>query len=219
MKETFQDKKKRISGIDRILSGLYADGTALHFENTLQLLIATILSAQCTDERVNRVTPDLFEKYPDASAFAGADLTELEEDIHSTGFFRQKAKSIKGCCEILVRDHGGKVPSSLEEMVRLPGVGRKTANLVLGIAEGVPGVVVDTHVKRVAFRMGLTDSRDPEMVERDLSALLPEDRWLPFSSELIFLGRDKCAARKTKCGECPVEKLCLKIGVVTKTSP
>jgi len=213
MGESINKKKGRAVQIDSILSELYPHDTALRFQNILQLLVATILSAQCTDGQVNKVTPGLFAKYPDANAFAGADLEDLEQVIFSTGFYRQKAKSIKGCCEAIVRDHGGKVPLTLVEMVKLPGVGRKTANLVLGIAEGTPGVVVDTHVKRLSFRMGLTANKDPDKIEKDINELLPDDRWMPFSSELIYLGRDKCTARKPKCPECPVSELCPKIGI------
>lgn len=213
MAENLKKKKERAVQIDSILSELYSNDTALNYENILHLLIATILSAQCTDEQVNKVTPGLFARYKDAEAFASADLAELEQIIFSTGFYRQKARSIKGCCEAIVRNHGGDVPRTLDEMVKLPGVGRKTANLVLGIAEGVPGVVVDTHVKRLSNRMGLTADRDPDKIEKDINTLLPEDRWLSFSSELIYLGRDKCTAKKPRCGECPVKELCPKIGL------
>lgn len=209
-----QDKKaERALKIDSILRRLYSNETALRFDSTLQLLVATILSAQCTDERVNKVTPNLFRKYPDAAAFALARQEELEEDIHSTGFFRQKAKSIIGCCKVISEKFGGKVPGTLEEMVALPGVGRKTANLVLGISRGVPGVVVDTHVTRLSQRMGLTSNREPEKIEKDLMTLLPSERWLPFSSELIFLGRQHCPAAKPRCGDCPVAGECPKVGV------
>lgn len=214
MAESVKKKADRAVKIDDILSKIYPNTTALRYSSTLQLLVATILSAQCTDERVNMVTPGLFEKYSDARAFVDAETGELEQAIFSTGFYRQKAKSIKGCCEAIVEKHGGKVPRSLDKMVQLPGVGRKTANLVLGIAEGIPGVVVDTHVKRVAYRMGLTENSDPGKIERDLNSLLLEDRWMPFSSELIFLGRDKCTARKAMCDRCAVSVLCPKIGVV-----
>jgi endonuclease-3 len=213
LKETAAARRRRADRIDRTLSPLYPETTALHFRNIFELLIATILSAQCTDERVNRVTPGLFGKYPDAAAFASAPPEELEEAVHPTGFFRQKARSIKGCCEALVRDHGGRVPLSVDEMVQLPGVGRKTANMVLGNAEGVPGVVVDTHVKRVAHRLGLTGNTDPDRIEADLAALLPEDRWVAFSNLLIYLGRDRCTARKAKCDGCAVAGLCPRIGL------
>jgi endonuclease-3 len=213
LKESLAGKKNRAAQIDRILSKLYPNETALKYQSTLQLLVATILSAQCTDERVNMVTPGLFKKYPDARAFAAADLEELEQEIYSTGFYRQKAKAIKGSSEAVVEKYGGKMPRTLDEMVTLPGVGRKTANLVLGIAEGLPGVVVDTHFKRLSNRMGLTLNKDPEKIEKDINALLPEDRWMHFSSELIYLGREFCPARKPKCPGCPVEDLCPKVGL------
>ena len=213
MAESLKKKAERAAKIDTILSQRYPNDTALRFESTLQLLIATILSAQFTDAQVNKVTPGLFEKYPDAKAFAEAGMEDLEQMIYSTGFYRQKAKSIKGCSQAIVEKFGGEVPHTLDEMVTLPGVGRKTANLVLGIAEGIPGVVVDTHVKRLSNRMGLTVNKDPEKIEKDLGALLPPERWMPISSELIYLGREFCQARKPKCGECPVEGLCPKIGI------
>ena len=213
MAENLKEKCERAAKIDAVLSKRYRNDTALRFENVLQLLVATILSAQCTDAQVNKVTPELFRKYPDAEAFAGADMEELEQSIFSTGFYRQKAKSIQGCCRAIVEKFGGEVPRTLEEMVKLPGVGRKTANLVLGIAEGIPGVVVDTHVTRLAQRMGLTVHRDPVKIEKDFNNLLPPDRWLPISSELIYLGREYCPARKPRCPECPVNDLCPKIGV------
>ncbi len=206
-------KKSRVAEIDRILAGRYKTSTALKYQNTLQLLIATILSAQCTDEQVNKVTPSLFARYPDARSFAEADIAELEEAIFSTGFYRQKARSIKGCCAAIVEKFGGEVPRTLDELVTLPGVGRKTANLVLGIAEGMPGVVVDTHVTRLSNRMGLTVTKDPVKIEKDLNALLSEDRWMPMSSELIYLGREFCTAKKPKCEVCPVRDLCPKVGV------
>ena len=213
MTESLKKKAERAVKIDAVLEELYPNVTALTHVDALQLLVATILSAQCTDERVNMVTPALFEKYPDAKAFAGADLEELEQAIFSTGFYRQKAKSIKGCSTTIVEKHGGEVPKTLEEMVKLPGVGRKTGNLVLGIVDGIPGVVVDTHVKRLSNRMGLTTNKDPEKIEKDINALLPPDRWMPFSSELIYLGRQYCASRKAKCDECPVEEFCPKVGL------
>ncbi len=213
MAESLKKKAERAVKIDAVLEELYPNVTALTHVDALQLLVATILSAQCTDERVNMVTPALFEKYPDAKAFAEADLEELEQAIFSTGFYRQKAKSIKGCSTAIVEIHGGEVPKTLDEMVKLPGVGRKTGNLVLGIVDGIPGVVVDTHVKRLSNRMGLTTNKDPEKIEKDINALLPPERWMPFSSELIYLGRQYCASRKAKCDECPVEVHCPKVGV------
>ena len=213
MTESLKKKSERAESIDKVLAALYPNVTALTHKDALQLLVATILSAQCTDERVNKVTPALFEKYPDGKAFAEANLEELEQAIFSTGFYRQKAKSIQGCSRAIVEQHGGKVPKTLEEMVKLPGVGRKTGNLVLGIVDGIPGVVVDTHVKRLSNRMGLTENKDPEKIEKDINALLPPERWMPFSSELIYLGRQYCASRKAKCDECPVEDHCPKVGV------
>jgi endonuclease-3 len=213
MTESLQKKSERAAKIDTILSKRYPNDTALRFDSTLQLLVATILSAQCTDAQVNKVTPGLFEKYPDARAFAEADMEDLEQMIYSTGFYRQKSKSIKGCCEAIVEKFGGEVPQILDEMVTLPGVGRKTGNLVLGIAEGIPGVVVDTHVTRLSNRMGLTENKNPEKIEKDINKLLPPERWLPISSELIYLGREFCTSRKAMCEECPVTDLCPKIGV------
>ena len=213
MTESLKKKAERAAKIDAILGKLYPNVTALTHIDALQLLVATILSAQCTDERVNKVTPALFEKYPDAKAFAEANIEELEQAIFSTGFYRQKAKSIQGCSRAIVEKHGGNVPKTLEEMVKLPGVGRKTGNLVLGIVDGIPGVVVDTHVKRLSNRMGLTTNKDPEKIEKDINALLPPERWMPFSSELIYLGRQYCASRKAKCDLCPVADHCPKVGL------
>ena len=213
MAEKLKNKSERAAKIDAILSQRYPNDTALYYQDTLQLLVATILSAQCTDAQVNKVTPELFKKYPDAKAFAAADMEELEQMIFSTGFYRQKAKSIKGCSQAIVEKFGGEVPHTLDEMVTLPGVGRKTGNLVLGIAEGIPGVVVDTHVTRLAGRMGLTVNKNPEKIEKDINGLLPPERWMAISSELIYLGREFCPARKPKCSDCPVEELCPKIGV------
>jgi endonuclease-3 len=201
------------------LAKLYPDAhCALDFESPLQLLIATILSAQCTDVRVNLVTPALFARYANARAFAEADLGDLEKAIQSTGFFRNKARSIKNCCQILVERHGGKVPGSMEELVPLPGVGRKTANVILGNAFGVPGITVDTHVGRLSRRLDLTEQEDPVKVERDLMALIPQKDWTIFSHRLIFHGRQVCFARKPNCAGCALNKLCPKIGV-TQPAP
>jgi endonuclease III len=186
---------------------------ALHHENPLQLLIATILSAQCTDVRVNLVTPALFARYPDARAFAEADIGELEKAIQSTGFFRNKARNIQACCRIIVEQYDGQVPATMEELVPLPGIGRKTANVVLGNAFGVPGITVDTHVGRLSRRLGLTEEDDPVKVEFDLMALIPKKEWTMFSHRLIFHGRQVCYARKPNCAECQLAKLCPKIGV------
>jgi endonuclease-3 len=193
---------------------MYPDAhCALHHANALQLLIATILSAQCTDVRVNMVTPALFARYPDAQAFANADPRELESLIQSTGFFRNKARSIIACCKKIVDEHHGEVPSTLEELVPLPGVGRKTANVVLGNAFGVPGITVDTHVGRLSRRMGLTTHTDAEKVERELMTLIPRKDWTLFSHRMIFHGRQVCGARKPNCAGCALNDICPKIGV------
>ncbi|HTU16616.1 MAG TPA: endonuclease III [Gemmataceae bacterium] len=206
--------RTRAGQIVRKLALLYPDAhCALHYANSLQLLVATILSAQCTDERVNRVTPALFARYPDARAFAEADQGELEKMIQSTGFFRNKAKNIIGCCRQLVELHGGEVPRTMEELVPLPGVGRKTANVLLGNAFDVPGIVVDTHVGRLSQRMGLSENTDPDKIERDLMALLSRKEWTMFSHRMIFHGRQVCNARKPLCEECQLAALCPRQGM------
>jgi endonuclease-3 len=205
---------KRARQIDKALVELYPDAhCALHHKNALELLVATILSAQCTDERVNKVTPALFERYPDAAAYAGADLDELQKMIQSTGFFRNKAKNIQACCRVLVDKHDGQVPQTMDELVPLPGVGRKTANVILGNAFGVPGIPVDTHVGRLSRRMGLTENDDPVKVEHDLMELIPKEDWTDFGHRMIFHGRQVCHSRKPKCEECAVKKICPKVGV------
>ncbi len=177
-------------------------------------MIATILSAQCTDTRVNIVTKDLFKQFPNPAAYATAKRADLERAIQSTGFFRNKAKSIALCCEQLVADHDGKVPKDLETLVKLPGVGRKTANVVLGTAYGIAtGVVVDTHVARLSKRLGLTKHTDAVKIERDLMALLPKREWIDFSHRMIAHGRRICVARKPKCDVCSLADVCPKIGV------
>jgi endonuclease III len=212
--KTTDPLKTRARALVRRLARLYPDARcALHHETPLQLLVATILSAQCTDARVNLVTPALFARYPDAKAFAAADPAELEKYIQSTGFFRNKARSIIACCKALVERHGGEVPSSMEELVPLAGVGRKTANVILGTAFGVPGITVDTHVGRLSRRLGLTVHDDPGKVERDLMALIPEKEWTMFSHRLIFHGRQVCHARKPACDGCGLADLCPKVGV------
>ena len=213
MKETIKKKTVRIEKIDSILKELYSEGTALRYDSVFQLLVATILSAQCTDKMVNEVTRTLFAKFPDPRSIAEAELSVLENEIYSTGYFRQKAKALKGCSTAIMERFGGEVPITMEEMVILPGVGRKTANLVLGISEGIPGVVVDTHVLRLSKRMGFTESKNPDRVEKDLSQLLPPERWTPFSGLLIGHGRAVCTARKARCEICEVEDLCPRIGV------
>lgn len=202
-------KNKRVKEILRILKATYPDvKTALRHQNPLQLLIATILSAQCTDERVNEVTKKLFRQLKTAHDFVEIPLAELEELIRPTGFFKNKAKSVKGCCKAIVENHGGKVPGTMEALVRLPGVGRKTANVVLGSAFGVPGVVVDTHVKRLSQRLGLTENTDPVKIEMDLMKIIPKELWSEFSLQLIFHGRKICKSRKPNCPVCPLNKVC-----------
>ena len=204
-----KDLKKRVSQVLRILKKEYPDAkTALHFKNPLELLVATVLSAQCTDERVNMVTKDLFKKYKTAKAYATIDISELEEDIRSTGFYRNKAKSIKGFSTALVENHKGKVPADLDKLVKLPGVGRKTANLVLGEAFGIPGIVVDTHVLRLSNRIGLTIKKDAVKVEFDLMEVVPKKQWTHFSNLLILHGRAICSARKPDHEACKILHLC-----------
>jgi endonuclease-3 len=180
----------------------------LDFSNPLELLVATVLSAQCTDARVNQVTPEVFRKYPTAAAYAQAPLAELEAAFHPTGFFRQKAKSIQQICQALVERFQGEIPPSLEELTKLPGIGRKTANVILGNAFGIPGIVVDTHVGRVAQRLGLTANKDPVKIEFDLMALIPRERWTIFSHQLIWHGRQVCTAKKPKCEACFLRPHC-----------
>lgn len=206
----------RVAAVLRLLAETYPEATtALRHENALQLLIATILSAQCTDERVNLVTPALFARFPDARALAEADRAELEEMIRSTGFYRNKAKAIQACCAEIVSQHRGEVPSTLEALTALHGVGRKTANVVLGNAFGVPGLVVDTHVGRVSRRLALTRELDPVKVEFALMEVVPRERWTIFSHWLILHGRRICVARKPRCSTCPLAPHCPRVGVVT----
>lgn len=192
-----------------ILRRTYPDvKTALRHRDPVQLLVATILSAQCTDKRVNQVTATLFKKLRTAEDFAEVSLADLEDMIRSTGFYRNKAKSIKACCEELVKKHDGKVPNNMEALVQLAGIGRKTANVILGSAFGIPGIVVDTHVKRVSQRIGLTIEKDPVKIEFDLMDLIPKKDWIAFSHQVIWHGRTLCNARKPKCTECPLLDLC-----------
>lgn len=181
---------------------------SLEHENAWQLLIATILSAQCTDARVNIVTEGLFKKYPNVQAFADADIKELEEDIHSTGFYHNKAKNIIACCKDLVDKFGGEVPRSLEDLTSLAGVGRKTANVIRGNIYNDPSIVVDTHVKRISKKLGLTKEEDPVKVEKDLMKALPKEHWILWNIQLITLGREICKAPTPKCGECFLREYC-----------
>ena len=199
------------------LAADYADAhCALTHSSALELLVATILSAQCTDVRVNLVTPALFRKYRGAKAFANANPAELERLIRSTGFFRNKAKSIQGAARVLVEKHGGEVPGTMEELLELPGVARKTANVVLGTWFKKPtGVVVDTHVQRITRRLGLTREEDPKKIERDLMRALPPEEWIDFSHRLIWHGRKICAARRPKCDECSLATCCPSAGRIS----
>ncbi len=206
--------RRRAGRICRRLAELYPESVcALRHDGPLQLLVATILSAQCTDARVNLVTPGLFARYPDAAAFAGAEPAELEHAIGSINFFRTKARNIRACCAAILAEHGGAVPATLEGLVRLPGVGRKTANVILGNAFAVPGITVDTHVRRLSRRLGLSRHTDPVKIEHDLMPLLPRPAWIDFSHRLILHGRQVCHARKPKCEGCGVRRLCPRVGV------
>jgi endonuclease-3 len=195
--------------LDR-LRATYPDATcSLHFGNAFKLLIATILSAQCTDERVNKVTPGLFARYPAPAEFAAAPLEELEDAIRSTGFYHNKARSIKGACAVILEEFGGSVPQTMPELLRLPGVARKTANVVLGNAFGVViGVVVDTHVGRISRRLELTSQEDAGRVETDLMSVLPQESWLDFSHQAIWHGRAICTGQRPKCGACVLASVC-----------
>ena len=208
-------RKKDARQIVALLKREYADAEcALVHDTPFELLIATILSAQCTDERVNIVTKDLFAKYSTPAELAAVPIKRLEKLIQSTGFFRNKAKNIHDCCVTLVREYNGEVPRSLEQLVKLPGVGRKTANVVLGTAFRIPsGVVVDTHVTRLSQRLGLTEEEDAVKIERELIELLPQEEWIDFSHRLIWHGRRVCKARRPLCGSCVLEKICPKVGV------
>jgi len=209
------DLKRQAAKVVKHLAQDYPDAhCALDFKTPLQLLVATILSAQCTDKRVNMVTPALFAKYKTAADFAKAPLSALEKAIQSTGFFRNKAKSIKACCQAIMAEHNGEVPQDLDSLVALPGIGRKTANVVLGTAFGIPsGVVVDTHVGRIARRLGLTSTTDAVKAEEELCGLLPKKERIDFSHRMIWHGRAVCDARKPKCEACSMNKFCPRIGV------
>lgn len=212
---TLAERKKQATRTAKQLARDYPQAEcALGFDTPVQLLVATILSAQCTDERVNKVTKDLFAVYPTAEALAKAPIPKLEKLIQSTGFFRNKAKSIHACCSALVAVHGGEVPRDLDALVQLAGVGRKTANVVMGVVFGeATGVVVDTHVGRISRRLGLTAETDAVKAERDLMAALPKKEWIDFSHRMIHHGRQVCDARKPKCDRCNLAKFCPQIGV------
>jgi endonuclease-3 len=201
---------KRVAAILAKLDEAFPNATCeLNHKNAFELLIATILSAQCTDVRVNQVTQTLFKKYPDAKAFAYATPSELEQEIRPTGFFRNKTKSVMGASKAIRENFGGQVPRTMEEILTLPGVARKTANVVLGTAYGIPsGIVVDTHVQRIANRLDLTRNEDPKKIEQDLMQVIPKDKWIQFSHQIIWHGRRVCQARKPKCAECNMELLC-----------
>ena len=201
--------KPRADRIRKILRKIYPEvKTPLFHQNPFQLLVATILSAQCTDKQVNQVTAVLFQGLKTPADFAAAPLKSIEKLIRPTGFFHNKAKNIKNCSKTLLDQHSGQVPQTLEELVKLPGVGRKTANVVLGAAFGISGVVVDTHVARISGRLGLTENKDPVKIEFDLMKIIPKRAWNDFSLQLIFFGRETCMARKPKCPTCPLNKLC-----------
>jgi endonuclease-3 len=222
MRETKAQRKERTEQIIKLLKRAHPDAhCALNHSNAFELLVATILSAQCTDERVNIVTADLFRKYRRPEDYLKVPATELQQDIHTTGFFRNKTKSIQGMCKMLVEDFNGRVPQTLEELIRLPGAARKTANVVLGVAFGIAeGIVVDTHVSRLSQRLGLTRKTDAVRIEQDLMQLVPRQDWIIWSHLLIFHGRRVCKARRPLCEECVLEKLCpssiLKTGKVPK---
>ena len=208
--KTAAERAARVQQILKTLDEMYPNVTcALHHSSAWELLVATILSAQCTDARVNVVTPSLFKKFPTPAAFAEASLPAIEEEIRSTGFYHNKAKSISGAAKGVVGEFGGKVPDTMAELLTQPGVARKTANVVLGVwFKKAEGVVVDTHVLRLSHRLGLTRAEDPKKVEEDLMRIIPRDRWIAFSHEMIHHGRQICIARKPRCVECPLETLC-----------
>lgn len=216
-----QEEKQRTRQIIRLLKREYPDARcSLNYSNPLELLIATILSAQCTDERVNIVTADLFRKYRAPEDFVNVAQEELEQDVRSTGFYRNKAKAIQGACRRIIEQHDGRVPDRLEDLLLLPGVARKTANVVLGNAFGIAsGVVVDTHVQRLSRRLGLSDQSQPEKIERDLVELVPKKDWIDFSHLMIYHGRKVCKARNPLCAECVVESLCPSSSLKTGVTP
>ena len=208
--KTAKERAARVGKILAALDELFPNVTcALHHKTAWQLLVSTILSAQCTDERVNKVTPGLFKKYPTVKDFAAASQEELAEDIRSTGFFNNKAKSIRGAAQKVLADFNGKVPRTMEEMLTIPGAARKTANVVLGTAYGIAsGIVVDTHVQRIAQRLDLTREKDPVKIEKELMRVIPQEKWILFSHQVIHHGRGLCKARKPQCAQCPMDSFC-----------
>lgn len=210
MRETKSQRQARTQEIIKLLKRAHPDARcALNHSNAFELLVATILSAQCTDERVNKVTADLFRKYRKPEDYLKVRDTELQQDVKTTGFFRNKTKSIQGACKVLIEEFGGEVPRTMAELLRVPGAARKTSNVVLGVAYGIAeGVVVDTHVSRLSQRLKLTRQKDPVKIEKDLIELVPKKDWIIFSHLLIFHGRRVCKARRPLCEECAVEKLC-----------
>ncbi len=208
-------RSQRAAAVVELLAGAYPDARCeLDYRDPWQLLVATVLSAQCTDQRVNQVTPELFRRWPTPAAMAEAPLAELEEAVRPTGFFRNKARAVRETAQILVSRHGGDVPQELEALVELPGVGRKTAKVVLGEAFGIAtGIAVDTHVRRVSGRLGLTRSTDPETIAGELERLVPRPSWVAFSMRMILHGRRVCVARRPRCADCPLEPVCAKVGV------
>jgi endonuclease-3 len=212
--ESRRDLKARAARLAAALAALYPQARiSLNFATPWQCLVATILSAQCTDERVNQVTPALFRAIPDIPAMAAAPPGEIERLIRSTGFFRQKSRSLRGAARAILEKFDGEVPSTMERLLTLPGVGRKTANVLLGHVFGKPGLAVDTHVRRVAFRLGLTKEKDPGKIEQDLRQILPDEQWTPFSMRLILHGRRICAARRPLCQSCALLPDCRRAGV------
>ena len=208
------ETRKEARAVYRILSKTYPEiRCELDFKNPLELIVATVLSAQCTDKRVNTITPALFKKYKTAKAYAGADIHQLEEMVFQTGFYRAKARHIKGIGIKLLEDFNGEVPSTLEELITLPGVGRKTANVVLGHAFDIPGITVDTHFGRLSRRFGWTKEMDPVKVERIVGELIPQKEWTNLSQRMIWHGRRICHSRKPACGACPVAKMCPSVGI------
>ena len=215
MKESLEAKKKRAKAIIAGLEKAYPDATcALYHKNPWELLVATILSAQCTDKRVNMVTPDVFKRFPTPETLLEGKPGELETLIRSTGFYKNKAKNILGAAKAVVQDHQGKVPGTQDELVKLPGVGRKTANVVLGYGFGIPGLTVDTHMIRTNNRLGLTRRKDPVKIEFELMPIIPEKDWTHYSDLIIHHGRSRCPARKPDCPNCEIQKFCPSAGKV-----